>query len=176
MNLNANVTTGTPTFTYLWTPSTGLSNPIIQNPTATVSGSTMYCVTATDLIGCASDTNCVTISVPPPPTITSTHAQYCASDPGPDTTTLIVSGGGGAGSTYRWRLSPDYTRITGSNADSSVVNVTLIPGIDSTYTFRVIVFNITTGCTDTVSTTVTVVDGYPDDCERAVDDLLGRFS
>jgi gliding motility-associated-like protein len=39
---------------YVWSPSAGLSNPLIANPVATISGNTTYTVTGTDLNGCTS--------------------------------------------------------------------------------------------------------------------------
>ena len=45
--LNANVTTGTGPFTYLWSPPTGLNDPTLKNPTATITGSITYSVVAT---------------------------------------------------------------------------------------------------------------------------------
>jgi hypothetical protein len=46
--LNAVVTGGTSPYTYAWTPTTGLSNPSIQNPVANPSSTTTYKVTVTD--------------------------------------------------------------------------------------------------------------------------------
>lgn len=55
--LQANVTTGTPNFTYQWAPPTGLSASNIINPTAQPTATTLYTVTATDSKGCnAKDT------------------------------------------------------------------------------------------------------------------------
>lgn len=49
---------------YKWTPSTGLSNANISNPTATVTTSTVYYVTATDVNGCkAQDSVVINIGV-----------------------------------------------------------------------------------------------------------------
>jgi gliding motility-associated-like protein len=52
--------------TYVWTPTTGLSNPNIANPTATPLTTTTYTVTVTDAIGCVG-TQTVTINVNPSP-------------------------------------------------------------------------------------------------------------
>jgi gliding motility-associated-like protein len=51
-------------FVYSWTPSTGLSDPNIANPTANVSGTTQYCVTVYQVghPSCMS-TDCMTITV-----------------------------------------------------------------------------------------------------------------
>ena len=48
--------------TYSWSPADGLSCTDCQSPVALPSGSTIYCVTATDANGC-SDTSCVKVTV-----------------------------------------------------------------------------------------------------------------
>ena len=47
---------------YSWTPTTGLSNTSVANPTATPSVTTEYCVYVTDSYGCT-DSACVTVYV-----------------------------------------------------------------------------------------------------------------
>jgi hypothetical protein len=49
--LNPAATGGTPPYTYRWTPSAGLSNPNVQNPTACPSATTTYTVLVTDANG-----------------------------------------------------------------------------------------------------------------------------
>jgi subtilisin-like proprotein convertase family protein len=51
-------------FVYSWSPTAGLSNPNVVNPTATVAGTTVYCVTAYQVghSGCSA-TDCMTITV-----------------------------------------------------------------------------------------------------------------
>lgn len=58
--LNANATGGTGTYTYSWTPATGLSSTTISNPLAIVQGPVCYTLTATDVNGCYDmDTICL---------------------------------------------------------------------------------------------------------------------
>ncbi|MFM1875141.1 MAG: hypothetical protein RL266_878, partial [Bacteroidota bacterium] len=40
-------------WTYQWTPATGLNNPNIAQPTATITGQITYTLTATDAVGCS---------------------------------------------------------------------------------------------------------------------------
>ena len=47
---------------YQWTPATGLNCATCQNPIASPSVTTIYCVTVTDINGC-SDNACVTVNV-----------------------------------------------------------------------------------------------------------------
>lgn len=51
-------------YTYFWSPATGLSDPNIANPTATVNETTTYDLTITDPSGECTETTSVTINVP----------------------------------------------------------------------------------------------------------------
>ena len=55
-------TGGTPPYTYLWTPNTGLSSDTAANPQACPDTTTTYTLTVTDSIGCA-DTAQITVSI-----------------------------------------------------------------------------------------------------------------
>ena len=155
--LNATPTVGNPPFGYTWSPSTGLDSDAIQNPVATVTGPITYCVTITDSIGCMSDPDCLDISLFPKPTINAATPILCASEPVLQNTFTVS--GAGAGSTYEWLLSPDYSLITSSNIDSSAVIVTFPTGVASTYTFISIITDGITGCRDTVFTAFTINTG-----------------
>ena len=52
---------GTPPYEYEWTPTTGLNDPNIANPTASPTGTTTYTVTVTDANGTCEDSMKVTI-------------------------------------------------------------------------------------------------------------------
>lgn len=63
--LNGSATGGTSPYSYLWSPSTGLSNPAIANPVASPAITTTYTLTVTDNVGCYS-TDPVTVTVNAP--------------------------------------------------------------------------------------------------------------
>jgi hypothetical protein len=63
--LNGSATGGATPYTYLWTPSTGLSNPAIANPLASPLVTTTYTLTVTDNVSCYS-TDQVTVTVNAP--------------------------------------------------------------------------------------------------------------
>ncbi len=64
--LNASATGGTGTYTFAWSPTTGLNNPNISNPTAAPASTTTYTVTVNDGFNTATKT--VTVTVIPTPT------------------------------------------------------------------------------------------------------------
>lgn len=62
---------GTPNYTYLWSPSSGLNNATLPNPVAGLTSSTIYTLVATDSKGCQS-TDTTSIFVLPAAAITLT--------------------------------------------------------------------------------------------------------
>lgn len=157
VTLTATPQSGNPPFTFQWIPPTDLNNDTLQSPTATVNASTSYCVVITDSTGCVSNAACVNIFVYPPPVISPAIAILCSSNPNL-IDTFTVSGAG-AGSTYSWILSSNYSLITNSNADSSSIEVTFPSGVAGNYSFTVVVTDGVTGCVDTVSTSFSVTNG-----------------
>ena len=65
-----------PGYTYSWSPTTGLSNPNIHNPIATVSSNTTYTVTATNTYCTYTDTVGITILQTPTVNVGADTA-YC---------------------------------------------------------------------------------------------------
>jgi len=125
---------------YSWSPSTGLSNSTIANPTATSAGSQTYTLTVVDANGCR-DSATVALKVNPKPVV---------KDGGPSTT--ICSGGSvglnatGA-ATYTWSPGTALTSTT-------IPNPTANPSSTITYT---VVGTDSLGCVN--SDTIQVVVG-----------------
>jgi gliding motility-associated-like protein len=123
---------------YIWSPSTGLSNINIPNPVANPTTATQYMVFVTDTFGCRnSDTVLVTVN--PLPVITHT----------PDSPVCIGSSiqlTAGGGSTYQW--SPADS-LNNPNISNPVAN----PSTTTTYT--VVVTDQNT-CVDSATVTITV--------------------
>lgn len=119
--LDATVSGGCPgaTYAFQWSPSTGLSNPNIQNPVCTL-GTSNITYTVTTSGGCftittADDT--VRLDVGPPPTAgipTATPSGLCSGQ-----SAWVVLGGQGAG-TIQWQVSTNGVNWfnTGTNNDS----------------------------------------------------------
>jgi gliding motility-associated-like protein len=68
---------GSPGNSFVWSPSTGLSNPTIANPIASPTSTTTYSVSASDMAGC-NDQDSVTILVNPAPNAQLTYEVVAA--------------------------------------------------------------------------------------------------
>jgi len=123
---------------YSWSPSTGLSNPNIANPTASPNSTTTYTVTVTNGNGCT-DTDQVTVSVNSNPNANAgNNTSICQGN----STNLLASGGG----SYSWSPS---SSLSNANISNPVASPT------STTTYTVTVTNAN-GCVNTDQVTVTV--------------------
>jgi hypothetical protein len=56
-------------YSYIWSPSAGLNSPIVSNPLASPTSTTIYTVIGTDIKRCFSDTANVLVTVYPYPTV-----------------------------------------------------------------------------------------------------------
>lgn len=113
-NLQATATGGTPPYSYRWTPTTGLNNAGVANPSGVLSNSIAYTVTVTDVDGNeASDSATVSI--------VSTVSVAVAGDrliPPGGAAQLTASVFGGV-APYSFAWSPNVTALT---SDASVVS------------------------------------------------------
>lgn len=125
---------------YAWTPTTGLSNAAIANPTASPSTTTTYLLTATHALSGISKTDSVKITVVQPPVVVAgSYPPQCTNNP----TLLLVgtptggafSGSGVTGSTFNPAAATigantiTYTVISGvcTASAQTVVTVTQPP-------------------------------------------------
>ena len=154
--LNATPGGGTGPYQYQWSPSAGLNNDTIINPYTFNTASTIYSVIVTDANNCESNPDAVTLNQFPQPTIVPASLDLCASQTPLQNTFTVM--GASPGSTYKWGLSPAYSRITGAALDSSDITATF-PPIAATYNFTAIVTDGVTGCIDTVLTSFSVSAG-----------------
>jgi hypothetical protein len=149
--LSGSATGGTPPYTYLWSPSTGLTNVNVQNPTASPGATTAYSLLVTDSLGAtASDT--VTVTVQAGQTVVPLVANAGADRTIAAGGSVVLSGSATGGTppyTYSW--SP----ATGLN-NPSIASPTASPTITTTYTLTVTDSQSRTA-TDTMQTVVTLV-------------------
>jgi hypothetical protein len=137
---------GEPNYTYLWTPSAGLSSDIIANPVAKPLTTTTYTLTVTDMNGCTISRD-ITITVVPALTVTTTASDLLIGTCPTSTSTLnAVALGGEPGYTYSW------LPVAGLN-NPSIQSPLAKPLVTTTYTVTVTDNN---GCTAQANVTITV--------------------
>lgn len=116
---------------YVWSPTTGLSDPNIANPVASPSSTTTYTVTVADAAGCTnSDAMILTVN-PAPPTNAGADVTICWGD------SIQLNGSGGT--TYAWSPATGLSDPTIANPmctwQSTIIyslTVTDANGCDST--------------------------------------------
>lgn len=136
--LTASATGGSGSFTYSWTPATGLSSSNISNPTVSLTTTTTYVVTATDASGCTGTTTVVVTVNPSPHISLSPSPSSCSACNG------YINNGTTAASTYSWTGPGGFT-ATSANIYA------LCPG---TYTLTAV---NTFGCVASASTNIFMV-------------------
>ncbi len=107
--------------TYLWSPSTGLNNPSISNPSASPVVSTTYTVTVENSEGCTAQAQ-VAIAVTDLPNISSAIVDdnIC----GGKGSVLTFISGGAPPYTFAWSTGATTSSITGLNSGDYTVSVT----------------------------------------------------
>ena len=134
-SIQFNATGGT---SYSWSPAGNLSNPLIPDPVANPTVTTVYTVTVTNSNGCV-DSSSMTLTVNPlPVAVTSADTIICDGS----STTLIASGG----VSYSWSPS-------GSLNNPNIYNPVATPNGPTIYTVTVTDVN---GCTDDEDLTVSI--------------------
>jgi len=131
---------GSGTYTYFWTPSTGLNSATISNPTVTVYATASFVVTVND--GVCSKNDTIIVNVIATPTLTTSNITICIAG----SANLTVSGA----VSYLWAPSTSLSATTGSS-------VTADPGSTKTYTITGTGSN---GCSSSASATVVVNSLY----------------
>jgi gliding motility-associated-like protein len=125
---------------YNWYPSTGLSNPLINNPVAAPLTSTVYHVTVTGTNGCSTaDSLSINVKAKPAFSLLPVNPKICMKD------TVVLTAAGG--NTYNWLPAPDM-----SNSASSSPKV--YP--TTTTVYAVAITDASCRLTDTLFTKVTV--------------------
>lgn len=133
-------------FTYSWTPTTGLSDPTISNPIANPTTNETYTVTKTETASGCFDTDDVTVTINKP-TVTAVA--------GNDGTITCVSNTSGIaiGEVTNPAYSYAWSPSTGLSS-STVSNPTVNPIATTTYT--VTTTDISSGCNNTDDVVVTI--------------------
>ncbi|MEK6478394.1 PKD-like domain-containing protein [Catalinimonas sp. 4WD22] len=112
---------GSGSYTYQWTPTTGLDDASAANPTVTLSSSRTYTLKVTDTnTGCISAVDEINITVEPQLVAGSINGkQSICSGTIPAVFTQNPASGGDGSLTYQWQISTDggatYTDIAGAD-------------------------------------------------------------
>ena len=123
---------------FSWYPNTGLNNPNSANVIASPNNSTNYMVIGTDNFGC-SDTTFITVDVLIKPKLSLTNnPSICEGE----STPLVVSGA----DNYIWFPPSGLNSVIGST-------VTANPSVSTSYS---VIGTLNNGCSDTISTVVSV--------------------
>ncbi len=163
-NLDVTVTGGEPSYSYSWSPATGLNSTTVQNPVAKPAVTTTYTVTVTDANGCQATDN-VTITVQPPVSVNVIATDYIISSCSSSETSLTATAIGGeelAGGGYTWSWAP-ADGLSATNISNPVAK----PTATTTYTVTATDAN---GCT--ASNTITIQVRPPLTAVASASDLL----
>ena len=139
VNLTAITSGGTPTFSYLWSPSTGLSCTTCQNPDASPTADQNYQVIVTDSKGCK-DTAQVLVKVNnnPTPSLVGKTNEQCGKKNG---TITVTATGGVSPYSYLWNTSPQQTGTTATGLAGGTYTVTVTDKNGCTGTFSTSIIN-----------------------------------
>ena len=99
--LNASVSSGTGSYTYLWAPGGTLDDPASPTPVATPTSTTPYTVTVTDDKGCQGSDN-ITVIVNPSPSVSVVSTDDATCNGGSDGSATVSVSSGTAPFTYVW--------------------------------------------------------------------------
>ena len=142
-----------PGYTYSWSPTTGLSNPYILNPTVTGTNTTGVPIVVTYTLIVTSVSGCVATS-----TVNVTINPGAVADTGPARVTCsnvpvtIGTGSAIAGTIYSWTPATGLSSTSILNPTVTLPNLTAAP-ITRTYTLRATTAN---GCVAIDSVAVTI--------------------
>lgn len=129
---------------FVWTPIASLSNPFIQNPTATPNSTTVYYVTITTSSGCVK-TDSVLVTIEPSPIVNYSVDDVCLNQPSQFTNLTTISSG--AIQSMSWNFG-------NGNTSTDYAPTTLYTS-DGTYS-TTLVATSASGCVDSVSQTTTI--------------------
>jgi hypothetical protein len=121
--LDAGAAGGTPPYTYVWSPATGLSSTTIANPTCSVASTTTYQVTVNDSASHVSSPASVTVTIANPAgTPTATPSTICS---GSSSQLHGVGSGGTAPYTYQWSPATGLSSTTVENPTANPTSTTI---------------------------------------------------
>jgi len=130
---------GTSPYTYNWTPTAGLDNPAIANPTASPNSTTIYSVMVTDSGGCQA-CDCVTVTVHAP----TCHISASPNDSVCQGTTVTLTEDGGDAVSWSWSTGGSTQSIQVTSGGTYSVTITDTYGCQSSCQISVTVYDAPT--------------------------------
>jgi hypothetical protein len=130
---------GTSPYTYNWTPTAGLDNPAIANPTASPNSTTIYSMIVTDSGGCQA-CDCVTVTVHTP----TCHISASPSNSVCQGTTVTLTEDGGDAVSWSWSTGGSTQSIQVTSGGTYNVTITDTYGCQSSCQISVTVYDAPT--------------------------------
>ncbi|NOT37245.1 MAG: DUF11 domain-containing protein [Saprospiraceae bacterium] len=140
VQLFTEVSGGTPGYTYVWIPSTGLSCSTCANPIATPISNQTYTVVVTDQNGCSANTSTtITVNLLPSLNLVSKTDEICGLKNGAIT---VAASGGEQPYNYLWNTTPPQAGATATGLSSGTYTVTVTDNNGCTATLSQAILNI----------------------------------
>ncbi len=142
--------------TYVWSPTTNMTNPTTLTPTVAPTATTTYTITATNPVGGCTASDPVTITVNPLPTATiSGTTTVCRNAPAP--TITFTGANGTAPYTFTYNINGGANQTVSSGAGTTAT-VTASTATAGTFTYNLVSVTSAMGCSQnqTGSAIVTV--------------------
>ncbi len=140
--------------TYIWSPSTGLSNSGIANPTACPVSTTTYTLTAQGGNGCVATSDViVSVTATPAPTVSVPSLTACLGDD-PKQFNPVVSPSG----SYNFVWTPNDGSLSNVNVANPMVTVMSL----GSKMYNLVVTNSATGCANSATASLTVAFCVPE--------------
>ncbi|MGC9331781.1 MAG: gliding motility-associated C-terminal domain-containing protein [Bacteroidales bacterium] len=136
---------GSGSYTYSWSPSTGLSSTTVANPTSSPSSTTTYTIVVTDGNGCTA-TDAMTVTVNPGPTASAGSDKTICGGGNVTIGGSPTASGGSPPYSFAWSPSTGLSSTTAANPIASPA---------STTTYTVVVTDVS-GCSSSDDVIVTV--------------------
>jgi len=134
--------------TFSWSPTVGLSNPLIRNPTATPAGNTTYTVTVTSSSGCIK-TDSVVVGIEPEPFVDFSVQDVCLNQASAFINLTTISSG--SIQSLDWDFGDTNTSLAYAPTHTY--------GTDGTYSVKLVAVSAM-GCSDSITHT-TMVNPLP---------------
>ena len=153
-------------YSYQWSPTTGLDNPYISNPTFSGTSSTNFTLTVANNIGCIAQTaTSVTVNAASPVDITAPDISTCLYE----TPSVVLNSSISPAGNYSYNWSPSV-HLSNANVLSPTFYIPSLGAFD--FDFELEVVDQTNGCSYYETLNVEVYVACEEICDNGIDDDL----